>query len=538
MHRAKVVFEELKQKFERTYFAQANAIHWLSIGDSSSEDYHIQYAHGKITVKTHGYLGAIHAIQAIQTGIASGHLVHFLGPRTPHFKLRPLCLDEDIKTVSLNPEQLHKCCTRILELGYNAILIDELDNPTQLKNLCTQVKSYGLKILLKPSFLQIQKLKKHSPLNKVYQDSLTDYLKDLLSNHLDFDYLFWESNWQTLEFIHDPNADQYTLSEIMHKEARLLESILNPSKNLVFYVPAIDEHVAKQCTPWIPSLADDLKQDTILAFSAVAGDFFSDFLPIHPLWNQLRLKKEASSAAFMPILNIGNVKQGEGLWPILVDDFIDECIGRSHHAHFSGILSIAKHLPNEGGLHACNLWVASQAMWKPKLPAFLWQETWFSAYRPDWNAVLYRSLLKQIRVVSRQLHALLPTTKEINHHHLSSQECRLTVESILAQINDIHARLEKEEKKRIRSSDAATLWDYFTFFAIDVRRIILHILQRFNISTPSILDENEIKESFWTEFSKQSSQLRSNNRISFLESPNKGLSGSRMSLIYQENRLF
>lgn len=523
MKKIKLVFEELKQKFEFNNLKKA-AIHWLPIGNSYSEEFEAHFAGGKITLKAHGYLGAIYGLQAMQTALSSGHLACFLGHSSPHFKLRPIELNEDIKNISLDPAKLHEFCKRVLELGYNSILVDQ-ENQPDIKTLCTHLKDYGLKIILKP-FVHNQKLK-FSPSSKLYQASLKECFKNILDAN--FDFLFWDSHWQHPDFTHDPSAEALTLPELVLAEARSLEAIF---KNVIFYVPAADEHSAKQSAEWIPQLVDDLQQGTILAFSAVSGDFFLDFLPFHPLWEKLRHRIKPSSSSFMPIVNIGNLRQSEGFWPIFMHDFIDECISKCNNGNFVGILSLAKHLPSEGGVHECNLWVASQTMHRPQLSACLWQETWFSAFRPDWNYFNYAPILNQIRLLSLQLNELLNLSDKKSQERLSPQEFRMIIESILAQINAIQIKLEKEEKRRIKKSEQTTFWDYFTYFANDVRKTILHILHCFNLSIPHGIDENVLKESFWTEYSPQS------RRITFLSSPNKGLPGSRMSLIYQENRLF
>lgn len=540
MQKARLVFEELKQKFENG--KNRPSVHWQPVGNSFSEEFCINYAGGKITVKAQGYLGAIYALQRIQTGLASGHLADLFASTAPHFKLRPLWLEDAVRTVSKEPAKAHLFCKRILELGYNAVMIDSGENLANLKTLCLNLKSYGLKIILKTNPAQNQKLDKGSPLNKNYQDFIADHLKTILSHHICFDYLFWESSWQLPEFTADPQADHYTLPEIVLAEVRLLEQSLNHSQNLIFYLPCADEMAAKQSAVWMPRLADDLGEGSILAFSAVAGDCFEDHLTAHPFWNQLRLRIEPSSAPLLPILNVGHVRQGEGLWPVLMTDLIHEYIPRCRKGNFAGILAIANQLPAEGSIHDCNLWTASQAMWNRDVSALLWVETWFSAFRTDWNYPLCSTLLNQIRALSKQmrrLHSL--TASEKSKDQSASQECRLYAESILMQLNELQVKIEKEERKQLKKNEKSTLGDYFTYFASDVRKTVLHFTHCFNVSIPNSINENDLKESFWTEVNNrpgQSMGMRSSSKISFLESPNKGAPGSRMQMIYQENRMF
>lgn len=450
MQKLQTIFEELKQKYEKhQYPKNAPALRWLPIEDSFSENYHAEYAGGIVTIKAHGYLGAIYALNRIHAGISSGHLADFLGLATPYFKIRPLWLENSLKSVFSEPTRIHEFCKRILELGYNAIIVDHGDdNYPKLKALCNNLKSYGLKIILKP--LPFQKLESHSPLNKNYSDFVVDYLKKMNSHNICFDYLFWESHWEYPDFISDPQADAYTLPEVVLKEARLLENHLNPNQSLIFYLPCSDRNSAKQSSIWISQIAENLEQRTILAFSAVAGPHWADFLQPHPVWEELRFKIGTSNALFMPIINVGHVKQSEGLWPILVHDSVEEYLSRCEYGQFSGVIALANHLPADGGIHDCNLWVAAQAMWKKNSSVFLLKETWFSAFRKDWDATLCTPLLCQMRHISKQLGMLRFLTHEKNKEQASGQELRVFAESILAQLNDIQLRLEKEEEKGAR----------------------------------------------------------------------------------------
>jgi hypothetical protein len=524
MKNVRLVFEELREKCEKQHPKQAPAIQWLTIGKSSAEDFTANYSSGTIRIKAAGYLGAIHALKKIFAGITSGHLADFLSITTPHFKIRPLWIDASLKHVGAESSKIHQLCKKVLELGYNAVVVDAA-NQTNLSSLCSQLQSYGLKVLLKPA-----------PIQKSASYNLTHHLKTLEVQNPYFDFLFWESQWNQPQFTKDSRAEAFTLRELVLDEARLIEAAL-PSKKLIFYLPAANEQEAKQCAPWMPALADDLGKESILAFSAVAGDFYADFLPAHPFWDQLRSKVDRSSAALMPILNVGNVKHSQGLGPVIVHDYLDEFRGRYQMGHFSGFLAVAHDLPGDGGIHECNLWTAAQVQWNPEIAASLWVETWCSAYRPDWNYSNHTYSLKKIRAVSKQTAFLHFLSQEKNRSQYSSQECRFIAESLLSQLQEIQAHLEKEEKKRVKKSDKTTLWDYFSYFLCDTKRTLMHVLPSFNISLPLLMNENDPKESFWTEVHTHTGK-QEHERIKFLETPNSGTPGSRMHAIYQENRLF
>lgn len=534
MEKLKIVFQELRQKYEnKTTKKNRPAIHWQNISAGLSESYHASYAAGMITIKAHSYLGAIHALQRIEVGIASHHLLDFLGEAAPCYKIRPLWFKQSIKPLESDSQKMHSFCKRILELGYNAVLIENWENDPSLKSFFHQLHGYGLKLIIKPALFN-RKEESVSPISNHYRLFIKDFFHVLPQT---FDYLFWESSWQHPEFTADPSAETFTLPELVLAEARLIQKHMQ-DKDLIFYVPAADENAAQQAALWMPSLADDLGKKSILAFSAVAGDPHSSFLPPHPFWEQLRQKLHPSTAALMPILNVGCSKMGEGLWPVLAYDVVDEFRARCRHGFFVGIVSAATQLPGEGGFHECNLWVASQSYWNQQIPVSLLVETWFCAFRSDWNLTIVAPLLEQIRSLSKRLEFLKYLTHEKHRDKISSPECRSFAESILVQLKEIEMQLEKEEKKRWKKIERTTLFEYFTFFAADARRIIRYVMQCFNIAISLTDEESESKESFWTTMDHKSGQgARSSSKVVFLTSPNPGAPGSRMNRIYQENYL-
>jgi hypothetical protein len=529
MQKVKAIFEELKEEFNKTLTSASPVIQWKPVPHSLKENYELHYAGGLLSIQAAGYLGAIQALQTIQIGIASQHLADFLGKVKPRFALRPLWLENSLLPALNDPEKLHVFCKKILQLGYNAVLLQDSGH----LSVCNQLQDYGLKIILKPS---IEKIRTVSPLNKLFKEEITAYLNKLKTDHIPFHYLFWESHWQHPEYARDPLAEDMVFPELVLAEAKAVESLLEEKQKLIFYLPVADEQSAKQCAAWMKRLTDDLSQKSILAFPAVAGDHRSDHLISHPFWNIYRQQTIPNSASIMPVVNVGALNHGEGIWPVIVQDLIDDYFTRG--SHFLGIISTLGHLPKTGGINDCNLWIASQKMWND-LPSASLIETWFAAYRPDWN-YSYNSLnIKQIRFISKQLYHLRTLTNEKSRDHYSSQDCRLMLESLLLQLNEIHLRLEKEERKRIKRSATPTLWDYFTYFNSDVKKMIMQIAQSCNATITNIFNENDSKESFWTEMSSTAGQgLQANARITILNSPNKGNPNSRMMEIYQENRLF
>ncbi|KIC77012.1 hypothetical protein DB41_DN00330 [Neochlamydia sp. TUME1] len=496
MQKLKLVFEKLRKQYSSIKALKPYPeIDWLPIESSDSENFNANYAAGRITIKAQGYLGAIYALQQIHTGIRSGHLADFLGHIKPRFKIRPLWIEDSVKALLGEPHKIEAFATAVLELGYNTMIVDQSSDQINLTSLCAALQSYGLKVVLKLSHFQAQHQTICSPLIPDYSDKVKSYISQISSQNAHYDFLFWESQWQRPEFLEAPGVDFYTLPEVVLEEAHLLENILEKSKTLIFYVPADEEESAQQSAIWMSRLAIDLRQNTILAYSVTAGDCLLNNQSPHPFWNQLRHQIEKSFSPLMPILNVGQVPQSEGLWPLLVDDLIDEYMLRCQNERFLGVLCIANQLPAKKGIHHCNLWTASQMMWNTQIPAFMWVETWFSAHRPDWNYNFYAPFLCQIGLLSKQLSLLRSLAKQQSAGHLSSHECRLFVDSLLIQIDALISRMDREERKCPQKSENTPLGEYFKFFAEDARFIILQILPDLNLSLPHLLKEKDMKGS-------------------------------------------
>ncbi|MBS4167181.1 MULTISPECIES: hypothetical protein [unclassified Neochlamydia] len=496
MQKIKLLFETLRKKYSSIKALKPYPeIHWLSIDNSGLESFRASHAAGRINIKAQGYLGAIYALQQIHTGIRSGHLADFLGHIKPRFKIRPLWIEDSIKALLGQPHKIEEFVTTVLELGYNTIVVDQYNDEINLTSLCAALQSYGLKVVLKLSHFQAQQQAICSPLTPAYSDKVKSYINQISSQNAHYDFLFWESQWQHPEFLEAPGMDFYTLPELVLEEARLVENILEKSKTLIFYVPADQEESAQQSASWMSRLANDLRQNTVLAYSVTAEDCLLNNQSPHPFWNQLRHQIEKSFSPLMPVLNVGQVPQSEGLWPLLVHDLIDEYMLRCQNEHFLGVLCVANQLPAKKGIHHCNLWTASQMMWKAQIPAFMWVETWFSAHRPDWNYNFYAPFFYQIGLLSKQLNQLRSLAKQQSAGHPSSHECRLFVDSLLVQIDTLISRIDKEERKCLQKSENIALGEYFKFFAEDARFIILQILPDLNLSLPHLLNEKDRQSS-------------------------------------------
>ena len=387
MQKAWQIAEQISAEYSRNIKEGKTPKLQCKMGTVEHEDgFSATYAGGIVNLESGTALGRAFGLSQLTAGIASGHLPDFLGRQTPRFALRPLWLgsDETLK-ISRNialgvPAFLHKdqagldlICRRVLELGYNALIFGNngwgitnaaLQNAEVLQKF-TYIREYGIKIILKPSLLHYNEAK--CPLDLPYQDTIKASIQEFLKQVPEVDYIFWESALLHADFLHHPAARDWTFYELVLSEVKLLESSLKDKVPLFYFVPAFDKLSATRQSTWLPRLCDDVANNTIVAFPAVSGDLYGDHQLPHPFWEILRASKNSSSTRLMPILNIGGIKQGEGLWPVLTFDILEKYVSRCYGHPFAGAIVLTGAIPGKGGILDCNLWVASQALWRKNL---------------------------------------------------------------------------------------------------------------------------------------------------------------------------
>jgi hypothetical protein len=527
MAQIKKIFEDLLVEFQNK-FTSPFAIHWHPIGQTLKSEYTLSFSGGILSVKAEGYPGAIEALKSMDVGIKSGHLLDFLGSIESKSELRPLWIETRDLSLLTASENAYLFCKKVWQLGYNAVLINETPE-VDFHLIIQNLKHFDLKIIFKPSLNEEALELTSCPLNKNFNVFLEKKIQYWTS--LNFDYLFWESRWQNPDFTKDAKAESFTISEIVLNEVQLLENSLTTQK-LLFYIPSNEESTAEQSAKWILNLLEELSHSTTLVFSALAGNFKKDYLPLHPLWNKLRERKVSTFLPLMPIFNIGLIQSGEGLWPIIIEDLMNDLI-RSKNLCF-GVICAVSDLPSDSGIQECNLWLASQMMWR-SVPSNLLIESWFEAYRPEWKYVLLKPFFDQIRHLTKGLQKLRFLTNESNRDAFSNQECKLFSEYLVLQLIEIKNYIDK--KPQI-SSKNPNLNDYFNYFLNDAKKILLHASQCYSFTLTHLFNESEIKDSFWIDLSSASLGMRSGTKVTFLSVPNKGIPGSAMHAIYKENRLF
>ena len=515
----------------------------LQASQGNLEEFAAKYAAGVLSIESSTAIGHAYGISQMGVAAKAGHLGDYLGNVQPKFALRPLWLDDEsevevsklvtlhLPTFMLNPQVeawVPNTARRLIELGYNALLLGARKNSMSTREICKNVdlqkivkmfSLYGIKVILKPNFRLFElEDEARCPLDEDFRNALRKAMTDFYAMIPDCKTLFWESMLQSPRYRYHSKAKELTLAEIIIQEVHLLEKCQtikgdSAARELIFYLPCLNTSQGQVLKDWIPILLDEMGVKTTFAFSAVKGDVCQDHLPDHPLWKLLRQSPDCSTTPLLPIINFGAVEQGEGLWPATNFDLIDRFLPKCRRHPFAGVIGVVNHLPQEGSLLDCLLWVAGQSLWRYHSTELL-AETWFEAFRHEKDVVNVALSLKGVRHLILELSLLRSL--------VNNDERRRIGEPLIPQLKSLIYFFEKNAWAAERSS----LKEYFNLFVCDIKRFLEQSLQlSCRVASPSYGEEQQ--QSFWT---------HPKGRGEFLVRPQEGLPGSVMEAIYKENR--
>jgi hypothetical protein len=500
----------------------------------------------------------IYGMSTLEVATKAGHLAEFLGERQPLFALRPLWLQASTEVMITEQVSLFlpdfllandshfilpRFCRRLLERGFNSIVLGSqcgafsskaATRQLDLIPIFEELHAHGIQIIIKPTFYLSTEGKRcpKCPYDKKFGKMLHSACHTLWEELPLGDYLFWESMVQFSNYRHHPHAQEATEAEIVLREVQLLEQCAE-DKGLIFYVPTPDPIVAERQAPWLAQLPDDMGSKTILAFAAVAGPPSADHQLHHPLWDQLRIAPDQSATGIMPIINIGLVQQGEGLWPSANFDLVDRFVKRCRRHHFAGILGLCNHLPCSGSLLDCMLWVASQSLWCD-MPTELLADTWMRAYLPRGGLHSLSALLDLGRQVSLQMSALHAMTCQPQMAALSLEEGQLHADSLMVAVRCLQNCTAKYLKEAPLSPWGEQMQISVKFFTSDVQRLLDNFLQYFNLPNFNLFNREEIGDSFWVHPSHKSLPPHA----WLAPVPHRSIPGSTAEDLLNSNRLF
>lgn len=530
----------------------------------NSESYRLECSGGVVTVSGCTPIALSYGLCDAAMAVRSCHIIDALGVKEPKFRLRPLWLGVHCK-VQLSPliaiylpKQLinalrdENACLllfskRIIHGGFNSLILGLLDvrlssqvsleNITlsapeleKLNSIFQSLQTAGIKLIFKPEFAfsHAHEACLKSPYDPAFRISVKSLFEDFFSLIPIESVIFWESMLLGSNYRAHSQAQVATELEVVIEELHMVEEALKMNSKLIFFIPAARGTTASKHARWFPVLIDEMGAFTIFAFSAVAGDVCDDQAPDHPFWDILRRGLDVSATPLMPILNVGLIHQGEGLWPTCNADLIERFIPRCTNHHFAGVISVWNLLPAAGSFHDCNYWVAGKSLWNHQ-PPFLLSETWFAAYnRKDEHSQLWEAM-KKARAIAFALGHLRHKASDMGRALWHCQESCSLAESLIAQLKGLKIAMVA---KPHRNAPSQPFVDLFPFFIADIARFLHHLMPTLSISSFQAL--NIDIDGFWS-LKKEGKNATSD--ASFPSEPFSGPSGSLMEKLFKENRL-
>lgn len=405
---------------------------------------------------------------------------------------------------------------KILELGYNGVVFGHGEELVKCKptNSCETLLKLSEQFQKKEINLYFKlivqnALTERCPASSSYQKKMATSIETVRQKFPKSEHFFWESQLHHPGYFAHLQAKYALQFDLIKEELHNVEKNLNEKSKLIFYVPTIGNQEAERQAEWLPRLNWEARRNTSIAFSSVAGHYTEDHAPLHPFWDVLDKWQGNPLKTMLPIINIGGVRQGEGLWPSLSFDLF-ELLPRISHYQLANPLVVAPQIPPGHGFLDCNLRAFAE-MQNHLIHGDIAIENWFKRHKSEIPFGKYREVFKKIRKIVTDL-SLMRYMQGNREEH---EEARHLIETILSQLKYLEVALSKEK---------TDLFEYFTIFCRDARRIVGQVGQHLNVNTPPIKDD----PSFWTS-SKGS-------KISLLDQPVKGMTGSKMEKIFFENR--
>lgn len=266
-----------------------------------------------------------------------------------------------------------------------------------------------------------------------------------------------------------------TYVELIAEGAACLRKAMDKRLDLLLYLPE------SSLTGW-EELLDTLPQGVTLLFPAKAGCSLSGSL--HPLWESLRRSPDSAATPLLPIINVGGLGVGGGLWPLLLYPYIDEVMSRMRRHPFSGIVAMVPTMPTIKGLSHCNLWVLGQRLWSQGYSANELAAQWFDIYLPDYSFEKCEPTLLEATALALRIDELMGAATS----QYSSEQWRSLVEEAFA---------------RLKALNLARPWEglapYRPPFYADLRRLLFYLMLNHQLSVPQVIDDADLVPAFWTD---------------------------------------
>lgn len=456
---------------------------------------------GNFHVFAKGPLGRCYAQNQLALSFQSGYTQDYLGEKTPYFPLRALYLECEKKCnipdtcmeyampnfLSLSQEKTplnDLFCQKILNLGFNACAfsISKQSETSLLKQdhmdaFIQTMQEYGLGIIFEvhhrdsfkdPNFLQdITQLKKVFP-----KDS----------------FLIWEG-----KYLQEKQSDQETDYDLVKKEISLLEKALEEHFKLIYLLPATDQvSISKQCY-FIDNLCNFIQSKNLIAFSPLYKKADGQTRQESPLWEALCCSRQVPEKKCLPLLNVGSIKFGKGLWPDFRYDILNDIFTKMQNPVFYGALCMSTSIPKESSFSYCNLWTAGQKLWYPKKSATLFSKIWLLIYYPEIPWEDFQWIAHYGQQIRHQMQTLQDPPELLKDKQILT--------SLALSLSNNCDMLKATLRRYVNSSSKGTqslLLAAYPYFLRDSKKILFQTLKDVGISLPGLLDGEDMQLSFFT----------------------------------------
>lgn len=375
---------------------------------------------------------------------------------------------------------LDKAAKRILELGYNHLLLEGLVDPAWID----QLAAWGLKVIVKPVFPFDEQ--EGCPVDPSFKEKLVSQLHA----YQKYPQLYFESMSSKPVFLHHPKARDFLFLDLVMEELKLVEHL---TPKLIYATPKLKPSQAKK-------LELETGKNTLLSS-----------------WHD----DETDMESILPLVNGGLMKMGGGLWPVLNREALSSALEKMGSK--LGMIAVTQQLPGYGGFLDANLWSLGHALIR-KEPLNVLVEEWFQATKP---LLYHREVFRRLEHLTNDLIWMTRFNSEMSRDKISNEESKALGAKCLSELNLL------EEKV------SPALYPLFQIFSKDARRILLHFSQCLNITLPNVLREQDEGPAFFTEiFTTPGEGIRSSAKVVLKDKPNADKLEGVMAEVYRENFLF
>jgi hypothetical protein len=454
-------------------------------------------------VKAYSSLGASYALSQLKTALQGNSRNPWLQDISPGFSQRWLWLVGKKKLacmpgigIDLPEELLEKehlgervaaLAERLISLGFNGIIFGAFSSCPKasshgeiFQKLIEELRSFHIKVAIKLS-------------SETSFSQLTNFLK-----RYSIDALLWESRITKSAGLQSREAIQ---DELHLEELLALEKIAGKKDlKLLYSIAACAPFYAKRQPSLLAKLADDAGLATSLVFPSSSNHPTEDFSSLNPFFNTLYQREVANITPLLPIVNMGSVGCGAGLWPSIPLDLLTGHLPKNSSHAFDGAIILSESLPTPGTFLDAALWLAGHTLFFPKIPMHQLIAIWLAAHHPatdkeqwqkcityNWQAIqdtllaqkLYQegaatdSLFSFVEraLANLQISKSLSGLSDSSMRHFYSDICRILSQALQGRYGALHKRLSEveegfgfwtseswlREKKNLKLSDAPFL---------------------------------------------------------------------------------